>query len=51
MKWNPDIPANASYRHQYATDIGWAYKQSNKIKEILDKCTNANLSFEIPQYK
>ena len=50
MRWNPAIPANTS-RHQYATDIAWAYKQSYKIKEILDKCTNANLIFEIPQYK
>ncbi|MBZ9684922.1 glucosaminidase domain-containing protein [Clostridium estertheticum] len=50
MRWNPAIPAN-TYRHQYATDIAWAYKQSYRIKEILDKCTNANLKFEIPQYK
>lgn len=50
MRWNPVIPANSS-RHQYATDISWAYKQSYRIKEILDKCTNANLIFEIPQYK
>ncbi|MCB2291245.1 glucosaminidase domain-containing protein [Clostridium sp. CS001] len=51
MKWNPDIPLTQEYRHQYATDIAWAYKQSYKIKEILDKCQNANLIFEIPQYK
>jgi beta-N-acetylglucosaminidase len=51
MKWNPAIPANGTYRHQYATDISWAYKQSYRIKEILDKSTNANLIFEIPQYK
>ncbi|MGH4125959.1 MAG: N-acetylglucosaminidase [Clostridium sp.] len=51
MKWNPAIPASVDYRHQYATDIAWAYKQSYKIKEILDKCSNASLVFEIPQYK
>lgn len=51
MRWNPAIAANATYRHQYATDIAWAYKQSYKIKEMLDKFTNANLVFEIPQYK
>ncbi|WP_291637416.1 glucosaminidase domain-containing protein [Clostridium sp.] len=51
MRWNPEIPANGTYRHQYATDIGWAYKQSYRIKQILDKCVNANLVFEIPQYK
>jgi len=51
MRWNPSIPVSVTYRHQYATDIAWAYKQSYKIKEILDKFTNANLVFEIPQYK
>ncbi|MFT5873407.1 MAG: beta-N-acetylglucosaminidase [Clostridium sp.] len=51
MRWNPEITENVTYRHQYATDIAWAYKQSYRIKEILDKCTNANLVFEIPQYK
>lgn len=51
MRWNPSIPLTATYRHQYATDIGWAYKQSYRIKEILDKCINASLVFEIPQYK
>jgi beta-N-acetylglucosaminidase len=49
MRWKPNTVL--SYRHQYATDISWAYKQSYKIKEILDKCTNANLVFEISQYK
>ena len=47
MRWNPERPAT----HQYATDIAWSYKQSYKIKEILEKCVNANLVFEIPQYK
>lgn len=51
MRWNPAIPLTQDYRHQYATDIAWAYKQSYKIKEVLDKCQNANLVFEIPQYK
>jgi beta-N-acetylglucosaminidase len=47
MRWNPKSPAT----HQYATDIAWAYKQSYRIKEILNDCLNANLIFEIPQYK
>lgn len=51
MRWNPAIPVNATYRHQYATDIAWSYKQSYRIKQILDKLTNANLTFDIPQYK
>jgi beta-N-acetylglucosaminidase len=51
MRWNPAIPMNVSYRHQYATDIAWSYKISCKMKQILDKCLNPNLQFEIPQYK
>ena len=51
MRWNPTIPADGTYRHQYATDISWSYKQSFVIKEILDKYRNAQLVFEIPQYK
>lgn len=47
MRWDIDGLAT----HQYATDMAWAYKQSYNIKEILDKCKNAQLVFEIPQYK
>lgn len=47
IRWNPANPGT----HQYATDIGWAYKQIKYIKQILDKCKNAYLVFEIPQYK
>ncbi|MBS4536833.1 hypothetical protein GOQ27_00065, partial [Clostridium sp. D2Q-11] len=46
MRWNPDIPGV----HQYATDIGWAYKQTAKIKELYDLCTNYYLRFEVPKY-
>jgi beta-N-acetylglucosaminidase len=47
MRWNPERPAT----HQYATDIAWSYKQSYRIKDFMDECTNAKLQFEIPQYK
>ncbi|WP_291641063.1 N-acetylglucosaminidase [Clostridium sp.] len=47
MRWNPEHPAT----HQYATDIAWAYKQSSRIKDLMDKYTNVQLEFEIPQYK
>jgi beta-N-acetylglucosaminidase len=51
MRWNPSAPLIQTNRHQYATDIVWAYKQSYRIKEIINRCTNANLVFEIPKYK
>lgn len=46
MRWN----VNNTY-HQYATDIGWAYKQVNRIKSLYDKCSKYILRFDIPQYK
>ncbi|NBI08146.1 SH3 domain-containing protein [Senegalia massiliensis] len=46
MKWNPDSPGV----HQYATDIGWASKQTRKIKELYELCDDYTLRFEIPKY-
>lgn len=53
MRWNPASTASmvGIATHQYATDIGWSYKISCIIKQIQDNDTNANLQFEIPQYK
>lgn len=47
MKWNPSSPGS----YQYATDIGWAYKQVVRIKEIMDQCKNPTLIFDFPVYK
>lgn len=47
MRWNPAYPGE----HQYATDIGWAFKQVVKIKDLYDKITTYVLRFEIPRYK
>ena len=47
MKWNPAVPAT----HQYATDIGWAYKQVAKISEIYDLLDNYEIIFDVPVYK
>lgn len=47
MKWNPYTPGS----YQYATDIGWAYKQVSNIKNLMDKCKNPTLIFKKPVYK
>ena len=47
MRWNPNVTGT----HQYATDIGWACKQTKNIKSIMDKFTNTNLYFEVPKYQ
>lgn len=50
MRWNPDNPG----KHEYATDIAWAYKQiPNIMGQIQDISSNFNLvlEFEIPKFK
>ena len=52
MRWNPDSMEKLRVAsHQYATDIGWAVKQTRKIKEIYDLLDNYTLEFDIPKYK
>lgn len=46
MRWNPDNPGV----HQYATDIGWAAKQTTLIKNIHNQLTQSKKVFEIPKY-
>ncbi|WP_462410946.1 PA14 domain-containing protein [Neobacillus sp. Marseille-QA0830] len=47
MRWNPAAPGT----HQYASDIGWAVKQVNKIKNLYDILSNYILVFEEPKYQ
>jgi beta-N-acetylglucosaminidase len=44
MRWNPEEA------HQYATDIGWAYKQVNSIYNIYQLLDNYTLYFDKPYY-
>lgn len=40
--------------HQYATDVGWASKQTNRIYKLVQNCKdnrNTRVRFDIPQYK
>ncbi len=47
MRWNPANPGT----HQYATDIGWALKQTSGIKNLYDQLSSFTMNFEIPRYK
>ena len=47
MRWNP---ANPGYP-QYATDIAWATKQINRIKDLYDLLENPVLKLNIVRYK
>ncbi|WP_160680045.1 triple tyrosine motif-containing protein [Clostridium sp. C8-1-8] len=41
---------NTLYVHQYATDVGWAYKQSQIMKNIILKMKNSMFYYEIPKF-
>lgn len=47
MRWNPASPGN----HQYATDVGWAAKQSVWIQKIYESFADAKVTFELPLYR
>jgi beta-N-acetylglucosaminidase len=51
MRWNPEVMATKLFSgHQYATDIGWAYKQVNTMYEVY-KLQPYTIFLEIPVYK
>jgi mannosyl-glycoprotein endo-beta-N-acetylglucosaminidase len=47
MRWNPAMPG----LHQYATDVGWAAKQVECIKELYELLNTYTLRFDIPRYR
>ncbi|WP_373893897.1 peptidoglycan-binding protein [Virgibacillus sp. CBA3643] len=52
MRWNPEAMNNLGYAsHQYATDIGWAFKQINTIYNMYNELGLNSLHLEIPDYK
>lgn len=46
MLWNPSNPG----KHQYATDIGWAVKQSQTIGKVFAQFPAAKTSYDVPVY-
>ncbi|WP_033827541.1 glucosaminidase domain-containing protein [Bacillus andreraoultii] len=52
MRWNPEGMARyGSATHQYATDIGWAYKQINTIYDLYKLVNIKPSRLDIPIYK
>ncbi|WP_409295804.1 PA14 domain-containing protein [Peribacillus sp. SCS-26] len=47
MRWNPAAPAT----HQYASDIGWAYKQTSGFYRLYDTLENYTAVYDIPLYQ
>ncbi|GEB77511.1 GW domain-containing glycosaminoglycan-binding protein [Sporolactobacillus inulinus] len=46
MRWNPVNPGI----HQYASDIGWAVKQTYAMKKMYDLLSNYSIVFDVPKY-
>lgn len=46
MRWNPDNPGS----HQYATDVGWADKQTSEINSLYGLISSYTNVYDIPQY-
>ncbi|MBA4538057.1 SH3 domain-containing protein [Bacillus aquiflavi] len=51
MRWNPAYAVNNPPTHQYATDIGWAVKQTSRMYELFSLLDNYDMVFDVPQYK
>ncbi|WP_368503240.1 cell wall-binding repeat-containing protein [Alkalihalophilus sp. As8PL] len=47
MRWNPSSPGT----YQYATDIGWAVKQTGRMASLYNLVDNYTLRYDIPRYK
>ncbi|KAF1678050.1 N-acetylglucosaminidase [Bacillus sp. SKDU12] len=45
MRWS------AAATHQYATDIGWAYKQVNRMYSLYSLLDGYTLYFDVPEYQ
>nr|WP_285852301.1 glucosaminidase domain-containing protein [Robertmurraya korlensis] len=51
MRWNPELMSTKLVAgNQYASDIGWAYKQVNTMYEVY-KIQPFSIYLEIPKYK
>ncbi|GIN85358.1 hypothetical protein J6TS2_17440 [Heyndrickxia sporothermodurans] len=51
MRWNPAFAvANGYASHQYASDIGWAYKQTSRMYEIYNLLDSYSITLDIPKY-
>lgn len=51
MRWNPKGMEQYGYAtHQYASDIGWAYKQTSRISEMYKALSTYSLKLDVATY-
>ncbi|MDY0394152.1 hypothetical protein RWE15_06225 [Virgibacillus halophilus] len=52
MRWNPGaMDETGRFGKQYATDIGWASKQINRMYDLYQQLDSYTLYLDIPVYK
>ena|GEM_PF-2862055 len=52
MRWNSDFADAKGYAsHQYATDIGWAAKQTSRMESLYNLLDNYKINLIIPRFK
>ena len=51
MRWNPALMEKGYAGHQYATDVGWAFKQVNTMYNLYQQLGINTLYLDIPVYK
>ena len=51
MCWNPGAMEKGNVTHQYATDIGWAAKQTRTIYNLYQQLDSYTIHLDIPVYK
>ncbi|NMA90742.1 MAG: SH3 domain-containing protein [Amphibacillus sp.] len=51
MRWNPMVMENTGvFGRQYATDIGWAVKQTANLQIMIDQLTDPRLKYDFVRY-
>ncbi|WP_141306156.1 SH3 domain-containing protein, partial [Sporolactobacillus inulinus] len=50
MRWNPEALVIGDAAHQYATDVGWAVKQTPMIDNLYRMAAKYSLIFDVPEY-
>ncbi|RYM06697.1 hypothetical protein EWH99_02200 [Sporolactobacillus sp. THM7-7] len=51
MRWNPEALVIGNAAHQYATDVGWAVKQTPTIHSMYALLKTYDLLYDVPSYQ
>ena len=52
MRWNPDALVELGRpSHQYATDIGWAVKQTKYFEQLYSLLDSYKIEYDVPRYE